>query len=80
MGLSEDAYWERQLPVIQREDTTAAYIAAVKAEKGLDIATSPEDAARKEDRWQALRARILRRQLRKERMRVVSRQAGSSGE
>lgn len=80
VGLSEDAYWERQLPVIQKEDTTAAYIAAIKAEKGLDIATSPEDAARKEDRWQALRARIIRRQLRRERVRVVPRQAGSSGE
>lgn len=74
VGLSEEAYWAQQFPVIQKEDTTAAYVEAVKAEKGLDSFTSEEDAARKESRWQTLRARIIGRQLRKDRVRVVSSQ------
>lgn len=72
VGLSEEAYWEQQFPVIQKEDTTAAYIEAVKAEKGLDQFTSEEDAAQKTAKWQALRARIIQRQLRKDGVRVTA--------
>lgn len=78
VGLSEETYWEQQFPVIQKEDTTAAYVEAVKAEKGLDSFTSEEDAVRKEKRWQTLRARIIRRQLRKDRVRVVSPSDGTA--